>query len=364
MYSWFYRETQYPQIFLPDELERAITQKQAFRDEPVEPSKPKRESSDVWGCIVVPAPFIIILAVLPFPIEFVWVIAGVLSIAIFFSWIQNVEKVNSRHQRNIAKYEEDLRVYETERDIWLKEKAYLEIPEITRLYQLKRIAQVLESTKKPNIRCQSKTGIGERYFESYLNRHFHGKIFKSAGFYIDENHKPYQPDFIYQDGDLHIDIEIDEPYVFDAKPFSPIHHTDFLSGDTDAPRNRYFTDLKGWIVIRFAEEQVVRYPDECCQVIEQVIRFLTNSDHMDGLYRTGLQISELLKPVAKWSEYRAMQMQMFNSRQMYLQEISPSRESENTWNQSLKLESYKQHFPNVDETYKSHLDDIDDDLPF
>ncbi|TEB40545.1 hypothetical protein D0809_30065, partial [Flavobacterium circumlabens] len=100
----------------------------------------------------------------------------------------------------------------------------------------------------------------ESYFDYKLSKYFKGHIKTKK--VIDNGWKyPYQPDFIlyYQKYNLCIDIEIDEPYAMGSK--KPIHFD-------DDKRNKFFLS-KGWHIIRFAEEQICRYPDLCCKMISE-----------------------------------------------------------------------------------------------
>src|SRR6185295_4789674 len=118
------------------------------------------------------------------------------------------------------------------------------------------------------MRCQVDTrkGITEEYFLSILNDWFSEKIF--TGYILEEDlsGNPYAPDFIFQDQgtNLHIDIEIDEPYTTEFR--EGIHCTD--DDGFDSARDDYF-NAYGWIVIRFAEEQIVTQPFECCKRIAE-----------------------------------------------------------------------------------------------
>lgn len=80
----------------------------------------------------------------------------------------------------------------------------------------------------------------------------------------------YQPDytFICPVTDLHIDIEIDEPYAL--KNQRPIH---FYGSDTK--RNEFFLGCN-WCVIRFTESQAVNAPKECCMTIDSVYKAILN----------------------------------------------------------------------------------------
>ena len=81
----------------------------------------------------------------------------------------------------------------------------------------------------------------------------------------------YTPDFAYIDEktNLHIDIEIDEPYGYKSK--KPLHYSGL---EKEKIRDEFFLDCL-WIVIRFSEEQIVKYPQSCCQEIAKVINQIT-----------------------------------------------------------------------------------------
>lgn len=132
------------------------------------------------------------------------------------------------------------------------------------MHRLELILEEIKFTINPNKEIKnSKRGIAEEYFENYLNKWFKNRVYKNYEFSDIEYTRGYCPDFIIQeDSNLHIDIEIDEPYDFIGK--KQIHYTvDNIHINTN--RDSPFTNTCGWIVIRFAEEQVVRYPNECCR---------------------------------------------------------------------------------------------------
>jgi hypothetical protein len=68
---------------------------------------------------------------------------------------------------------------------------------------------------------------------------------------------------------LTIDIEIDEPYGIENK--------DMFHGSTNLSENKrnvHFLSNR-WIVVRLAEEQVLLYPKECCNLIGSIIYLIT-----------------------------------------------------------------------------------------
>ncbi|TRW25351.1 hypothetical protein FMM05_08590 [Flavobacterium zepuense] len=151
-----------------------------------------------------------------------------------------------------------------------------------------------------------KTGFSESFFEHKLERYFKNHILKNV--VIDDGRKyPYQPDYIfyYEEYNLYIDIEIDEPYALSNK--KPIHLN-------DDKRNDYFLD-KGWGVIRFAEIQVTKYPELCCKIISEYIRNITD----ENIWIEGFHELKSLETIAAWNFDDANEMASKSYRQTYLQ---------------------------------------------
>lgn len=178
-------------------------------------------------------------------------------------------------------------------------------------------------------------GISENFFLKYLDDRFPGKIYYNNGVSknydklynyraIQSRKKSYEyvPDFIFFDEEigLIIDIEIDEPYNLRDK--EPIHYLEshsiyFMKNQTkqteiktitnlnnenidekiyinnlsnedieeyknkykyiiDDYRDNFFLEL-GWCVIRFAETQIIKYPEDCCTYIENRIFDITKN---------------------------------------------------------------------------------------
>ncbi|WP_051951288.1 hypothetical protein [Flavobacterium sp. ASV13] len=150
-----------------------------------------------------------------------------------------------------------------------------------------------------------KSGITESYFDYKINKYFKGHI--KTNMVIDNGWKyPYQPDFIlyYPKFDLCIDIEIDEPYAMGTK--EPIHFN-------DERRNNFFLS-KGWHIIRFAEEQICKYPDLCCKVISEFIRFITG----ENIWIEGLDDFKDIPDISAWTKSEAEKMANISYRNNYL----------------------------------------------
>ncbi|MEQ9552360.1 MAG: hypothetical protein RIM23_22445 [Coleofasciculus sp. G3-WIS-01] len=121
----------------------------------------------------------------------------------------------------------------------------------------------------------------------------------------------YSADFIlvHQPTGLAIDIEIDEPY--EGRTGKPHHCVD---RGKDSQRNRFFLE-RNWVVIRFSELQVVKYPDSCCKAIARVVAQITGDYR--GLVR--LQSIDDLTLHKQWTVKEARYMAKTRFRNSYLQ---------------------------------------------
>lgn len=128
------------------------------------------------------------------------------------------------------------------------------------------LVETLRATVGPDGRDSSaKRGRSEADFEVVLRQYFPGHIHTGLTLKISpEFPHPYTPDFALIDPktNLHLDIEIDEPYNSEGQP---VHYVGL-----DDNRNEFFLE-RNWILMRFAEEQVIRYPEACCKLIAKIL---------------------------------------------------------------------------------------------
>ena len=119
----------------------------------------------------------------------------------------------------------------------------------------------------------SKTGISENYFLPFLKKYFGNNISNELEFVLG-NWLPKVPDYILLNNEkkIFIDIEIDEPYSLND---DLLFHFD----GKDSDRNFTFI-FNNWFVIRFTEEQIIKYPNECCAYIQQFWDYIM--DRMSG----------------------------------------------------------------------------------
>lgn len=146
----------------------------------------------------------------------------------------------------------------------------------------------------------------DHFFWYYLKPYF--------GENIDHNRnvQTYTPDFIYidQGANLYIDIECDEPYVYDTG--EPTHYI-----KSDRERDRAFTE-KGWFVLRFAEQQIIESPDSSCKILAKLIARYTR----DQSILSQFQDTPKIRKIPFWTKAQAQQMAQERVRDRYLNQIS------------------------------------------
>ena len=156
-------------------------------------------------------------------------------------------------------------------------------------------------------------GASERAFGQVLEKFFPGRVKAQLRLPIPNWDGAYSTDFTISFPELGvwIDVEIDEPY--DYKTGKPTHCSD---DERDRNRNSFFL-LNNWIVVRFSEEQVVRYPESCCKEIALVIRRVTGIEKYvhDLPEATSLAISPM------WTSRQARKMAKAKVRDKYLRLI-------------------------------------------
>ncbi|MEY4935334.1 MAG: hypothetical protein RIS64_1693 [Bacteroidota bacterium] len=172
------------------------------------------------------------------------------------------------------------------------------------------LASVLAKTVSATLPYPIVHDPSEEAFYKVLTACFPDRIYRDSIIELFEGKQPYIPEAIFKHRatNLHIDIEIDEPYV--AKTGQPIHYAGYTP---DNARNKYFNQ-KGWVVIRFAEEQVVKDPKGCCKVIADVVETLTG----DKTYSRRLKNVDALSPVEQWTKEQAVRMAQQKYRTTYL----------------------------------------------
>jgi hypothetical protein len=262
----------YPIIKYPNSFFKILKEEKPFTLKyPIEP-KPPIKSNGIFGILT--AIGILLGYWLSVGIEY-WVTA-LITFMIFFildiigfkrsSKFASIESkyCQEKYFNELAEYKANLEIYNIFYSSHNTESS-------KKTFRLQKLKEKINITIKPSEKYSNiNKGISESYFFPYLIKYFPGKIFTEYIIEEFKGKKPYIPDFIFQDisTNLHIDIEIDEPYDF--KTGIPTHYIDTDGTHIDSGRDYYFNDC-GWVVIRFSENQIIRYPDDCCKLILAII---------------------------------------------------------------------------------------------
>ncbi|MGK7945862.1 MAG: hypothetical protein AB4058_15475 [Microcystaceae cyanobacterium] len=162
------------------------------------------------------------------------------------------------------------------------------------------------------LEIKPKKSYAEQRFEAVLNKYFlpHIKTDLSLQTTNDDQEFDLTPDFVYLDQEinLYIAIEIDEPYSHQTR--EPTH---YLGLELEQIQHDLLLE-ELWVIIRFSEEQVVKNPQSCCQVIAQVIEQTTGDDTTF----LSLQNESELLPTQRWNYEEALAMEQKDYRKTYL----------------------------------------------
>ena len=244
------------------------------------------------------------------------VCASVSAVAAF-SYLRFVDfQVRDRYKQRLADYQQQLSKYESYQLCRLQlnhketEQYNSLLQERSKLFNicLREIIQQPASQSKGGVQ----QGVSEKQFFIYLCRYFSGFYDFCMGgeFPIPGTSFRYTADFIlvHQPTGLAIDIEIDEPY--EGRTGKPHHCVD---RNKDNQRNQFFLE-RNWVVIRFSELQVVKYPDSCCKAIARVVSEIT------GDYRGLVQLQNVkeLLPQKQWKVKEAVYMAKAKFRNSYI----------------------------------------------
>lgn len=160
-----------------------------------------------------------------------------------------------------------------------------------------------------SIPSAAQIGISEKYFLEYLR-----KYFPKAALGCKHPHPDWDEEWWYSSdieiilGGLGLQLEIDEPY--EGKEGRPHHCCDEPG---DKRRDAFFLG-RDWIIIRFAERQVVEEPIACCRLVAQVIADLTG----DKSYLRLIGQQPPITKISAWTKQQAKRMFKTNFRQQYL----------------------------------------------
>ena len=119
-------------------------------------------------------------------------------------------------------------------------------------------------------------------FYQILNEYFPEKVLTNYTIAQDDDNSCFVPNYIVSVSDrkLYIDVEIDVPYDLESgEPQSFVGSPANPDEESFSKQNHdRFFEKEGWVVIRFAEEQIVKQPISCCKYIAQTIYELIGDD--------------------------------------------------------------------------------------
>ncbi|MEG4856431.1 hypothetical protein QUB75_01810 [Microcoleus sp. K1-B6] len=239
------------------------------------------------------------------------------SVVATFSYLRFVDfQVRDRYKQRLADYQQQLSKYESYQLCRLQSKGKESEQYIFLLRKrsklLKRLLKEIVQPPASHGKKEAQQGVSEKQFFVYLCRYFSGfyNFCMGGEFPIPGTSLRYTADFIlvHQPTGLAIDIEIDEPY--DGRTGKPHHCVD---RNKDNQRNQFFLE-RNWVVIRFSELQVVKYPDGCCKALARVVSQIT------GDYRGLVQLQNVkeLLPQKQWKVKEAVYMAKAKFRNSYI----------------------------------------------
>lgn len=364
----------YPIILLPTEINSINNIKPKIPKEPLKPEIPYKKSpvkpneiSDDSGIGFGFLILIILLGVgfllisIDLPIGYIMFISGIL---LFFYWITNWGKIQESKKKDYQQYLEDLKNYNfllrNSESIYKADLKNYENVELikynTELKEFEKIKNILDSkeyienyrktelikffansTKPIKLIERYSKGVSELFFLNYLKNNFTDVLVNHSIINDDFDGIPFNPDFVVYDSELNIfiDVEIDEPYI--GKDGTPIHYLD----GNDNFRNDFFLQ-NNWLVIRFAEIQIIKFPEKCCNIIKITL----NSLKKNG--KCNLQLIKLcIENYPCWDKNEANRLAYTRFRNKYLPtDLTENIDSEimELEKKFLKLETEKEDF--------------------
>lgn len=316
----------YPQFFIPENLNQIINtiSYQGYKN-PLPPNEPILKRNLIFKIGIFSLSFIFF--------HFDKPLIGLLCIVISLIWIfRNPEERKYEHEfatyrKNYGEYVNDLKKYND--DLRLRQKL---TENNYNFYRRKKdFEKGLKVTARPASEPDYKKGKSHNFFKIFLSQYFDEKIneditLETFSIY-GETFNKYIVDFAYLDAEsgLCIGIEIDEPYTLAE---NKIIHFD------DSKRNSFFIK-KGWFILRFAEEQVILYPDYCCEYIKSIIKAINEDCSRLKSLKHKIPIIE------KWDEISANEMIRSRYRNTYLNKMTSSEHLQNINVRRTITEMYK-----------------------
>ncbi|MCR8666219.1 hypothetical protein NO995_00850 [Aestuariibaculum sp. M13] len=173
-----------------------------------------------------------------------------------------------------------------------------------------RYGNVIRSYRKGR---NNRKGYKEEEFFSVLKQYFsdYFEVLDDIILAVGEGVNPYEPDIaMISKGtkNIHLDIEIDEPYAGVSRKLTHCYPEDMA-------RDNFFVE-RGWLVVRFTEYQVHHQIMECLNFIAKLISKIDNSIEINELFSY-----EQVKREPCWNLNKAGVWESINYRENYLDHI-------------------------------------------
>jgi hypothetical protein len=178
-------------------------------------------------------------------------------------------KAEDEYKKAMLAYEENHCKYESELKIYLAHIVKIREPERVKQYRRNELLKYIGQSTKPILKINKTEvlkGVTENYFASELRKIGDFNVHQNFILTFADSESGFYPDIVVEDKEtgLLVDIEIDEPYI--GSTGEPIHYINC----GDEKRDKYF-ESNGWVVIRFAEEQIIKETEKCVDFVVYVV---------------------------------------------------------------------------------------------
>jgi hypothetical protein len=253
-----------------------------------------------------------------------WIILIFALILVYYSVVK--QKKDNEEKQVLSEKPPKVEVVKKPKELAAKEEIKEKVKEIKRIsykpnynfkqeepysYPVVKFPNESSPIKFPRNGRSNKIGFKEDEFFVFLTNYFSNdfKVFNDKHIPQQNNHRPYEPDFILlketNNDNIFINIEIDEPYEGLSKTPTHIIYNDIY-------RDLFFTN-RGYIVIRFTEKQIHLKPLDCCLFIACVIQSINPNITFNNLK----QINKLEKE-DQWDSLQAKKWAFEKYRENYL----------------------------------------------
>ncbi|MCR4966135.1 MAG: hypothetical protein K6A41_10840 [Bacteroidales bacterium] len=352
----------YPEVYIPFDLYYIFRSKPALPSklyrpsEPIRPSSPRKPLTDIPKPVHFISIAIILLMIVgivkasQFSLAFLVVFIAIffLTIPVSIYYLPHI-KEQEKYANELNKYKKELERYDVEKERYLinlaeYEKNIVKInAEIAKIQSVENTVNHRKKLFKEKFNhpfdkftqqysTEIKKGVSEPLFYRYMKTQLN-KSNTTCDWMIFENGKvlktseddAYYPDYVVVCDNLIIDIEIDEPYVYDNKKpihyqYSSINKNGTVFKSIDEERDTFFTD-NNWCVIRFAEEQIFKEPYKCFLLVKKIAESIISCKELPDFEN---EKDFCVLPVNKWSETEAQQMAADDYRDTYINAIFDS----------------------------------------